>query len=435
MSTGVLHADLDRGPRLAARALVGALSGFLLLALAWMSVAKLDISVHAIGQVTPSSKVQLIQSLEGGIVGEIAVHEGQSVKKNDLLAYVENLQYAAEQGEDQHNLWATQAAIIRLDAELAGRTPVFSAELEQRVPDMVAKERNLWLTREKERNDALETAHRQVTQREQELVEVKARIASFSSLLASSAESLAMEEKLAAQGAGARADYLRAQQEATRVEGDLDAARTSIPRLEAAIQEGRSRAAEVVSHARAESSRERSKLEAEAASLTAKLTGSNDRVARRELRSPMDGVVNRLLINTVGGVAKAGETIMELVPVQDTLLITARVKPADIAFIRPGQDAIIGITAYDSSIFGRLDGKVLRVGADAVPDPKPQSDNPLYFEVVLETDRNYLGKPEQRLVISAGMAADASIHTGKRTLMEYMLKPVIKTFDKALRER
>jgi adhesin transport system membrane fusion protein len=435
MSASVLHPDLDRGPRLAARALVGVLSGFLLLALAWMSVAKLDISVHAMGQVTPSSKVQLIQSLEGGIVRDIAVHEGQSVKKNDLLAYVENLQYAAEQGEDQHNLWATQAAITRIDAELAGHAPQFAAELEEHTPDIVAKERSLWATREKERNDALETARGQLAQREQELLETRSRVSSLGALLDSSRESLHMEEKLAANGAGARADFLRAQQEATRVQGDLEAARTSLPRLEAAIAEAHSRVAEVLSHARAESSRERSKLAAEAAMLTAKLTGSNDRVARRELRAPMDAVVNRLLINTVGGVAKAGETLMELVPVQDTLLITARVKPSDIAFIRAGQDAIIGITAYDSSIFGRLEGKVVRVGADAIPDSKPQSDNPLYFEVVLETDRNYLGKPEERLTISPGMAADASIHTGKRTLMEYMLKPVIKTFDKALRER
>jgi membrane fusion protein, adhesin transport system len=126
---------------------------------------------------------------------------------------------------------------------------------------------------------------------------------------------------------------------------------------------------------------------------------------------------------------------MELVPVQDSLLITARVKPADIAFIRPGQAAIIGITAYDSSIFGRLDGKVLRVGADAIPDTKAQAEQQLYFEVVLETERNYLGKPEERLVITPGMAADASIHTGKRTLLEYLLKPIMKTFDHALRER
>ena len=435
MNARVINADLDRGPQLAARALVGLLAGFLVLGLIWMSIAKLDISVHAVGQVTPSSKVQLIQSLEGGIVRELNVHEGQTVRKDALLAYVENLQYAADQGQDQHNLWAAQAAITRLDAELSGHAPEFAEELTSKVPDTVAKERNLWTTREKERNDALETAYRQLAQRQQELVEIRARIASLATLLASSRESLAMEAKLTSQGAGARADYLRAQQEVTRVEGDLDAARTSIPRLESAIEEGRSRAAEVLSHARAESSRERSKLEAEAAMLTAKLTGSNDRVARRELRSPMDGVVNRLLINTVGGVAKVGETIMELVSVQDTLLITARAKPADIAFIRPGQAAIIGITAYDSSIFGRLDGKVLRVGADAIPDPKAQGEQQLYFEVVLETDRNYLGKPEERLVITPGMAADASIHTGKRTLMEYLLKPVIKTFDKALRER
>lgn len=431
----MIDADLDRGPHLAARALVGVLAGFLVLAVVWMGIAKLDISVHAVGQVTPSSKVQLIQSLEGGIVRELNVREGQSVDKDAVLAYVENLQYAAEQSEEQHQLWATQAAITRIDAELAGQAPVFAQELQSNVPETVAKERNLWTMREKERNDALETAYRQLAQRQQELVEVRARIASLTTLLTSSRESLQMEEKLTSQGAGARADYLRAQQEVTRVEGDLDAARTSIPRLEAAVAEGRSRAAEVLSHARAESSRERSDLEAEAAMLMAKLTGSNDRVARRELRSPMNGVVNRLLINTVGGVAKPGETIMELVPVQDTLLITARVKPADIAFIRPGQTAIISITAYDSSVFGRLDGKVLRVGADAIPDLKAKDEQQLYFEVVLETDRNYLGKPEERLLISPGMAADASIHTGKRTLLEYLLKPITKTFDKALRER
>ena len=432
MIGATLHPDLDRGPRRAASMLVGALAGFLFLTMVWMSFARLDISVHALGQVTPSSKIQLIQSLEGGIIREIAVHEGQRVGRGDLLAHVENRQYDAERGEDQQNLWALQAALARLNGELSERAPEFSAELLQQAPDTVAKERSVWTTREKQRSDELETAHRQILQRSQELTEIRSRIESLSHLIESSHESLRMEEKLSAQGAGARADFLRAQQEVTRTEGDLAAAQTSVPRLEAAIEEARSRAAEVTSRLRAESSRERSKVQAEATALAEKLTASTDRVARRELRSPMDGIVNRLLVNTVGGVAKAGETIMELVPAADTLLITARVKPADIAFLRLGQPAIVSITAYDSSIFGRLDGKVVRVGADVIRAQPPEQP---YFEVVLETDRNYLGKPEERLTISPGMATDASIHTGKRTLMEYLLKPVFKTFDKALRER
>jgi adhesin transport system membrane fusion protein len=324
------------------------------------------------------------------------------------------------------------SAIARLDAELAGGEPSFPSELQDQASDLVAEQRTLWLNRKRERDDALETVRRQVSQRQQELAEAKARASSLANLLESTRETLAIEEKLQSQGAGAMVDLLRARQEVTRIQSELDSARISIPRIQASIQEAQSRTAEVMSKYRADASRERSELEAKRAALGEQITASEDRVSRRELRSPMDGVVNRLLINTVGGVAKAGETIMELIPVQDRLQISARVKPSDIAFIRPGQPAKIRITAYDSSIFGSLEGKVLRVGADAVLDEKQEN---LYFEVVLETDRNYLGKSEERLTISPGMAADASINTGKRTLMEYMLKPVVKTLDKSLRER
>lgn len=432
MSASSLHPDLDRGPRRAAQVLVCSLAAFVLIAAIWMNFARLDISVQAVGKVIPSSRVQLIQSLEGGIVREIAVREGQTVKQGDLLAYVENLQYDAELGEDRQSRWATLAAITRLDAELAGRSPTFSDELRKQAPDLVAEQRALWSNRLRERDDALETARRQVAQRREELAEARARVESLARQLATAQENLAMEEKLHAQGAGAKADLLRARLEVARLSGDLDTARIAVPRIQAAIAEAQSRAAQVQSSYLAEASRERSELEAKAASLREKLTASTDRVARRELRAPADSVVNRLLISTVGGVAKAGETLMELVPLKDTLFITARVKPSDIAFIRPGQPAIVRISAYDSSIFGSLDGKVVRVGADAVLDERQEE---LFFEVTLETDRNYLGKPEERLSISPGMAAEASIHTGKRTLMEYLLKPVVKTFDKALRER
>ncbi len=432
MNNQSLHPDLDRGAHRAARILVGGLAAFVLIGLVWMSFAKLDISVQATGKVIPSSRVQLIQSLEGGIVRKISVREGDPVKKGDLLAYVENRQYDAELGEGRQNQWSMASAIARLDAELAGGEPKFAAELQDQAPDHVAEQRALWLNRKRERDDSLATLGRQTNQRQQELAEAKSRVSSLSSLLASSKETLAIEEKLQSQDAGAMVDLLRARQEVTRIQSELDSARISIPRIQASIQEAQSRAAEVTSKYRADASRERSELEAKQAALSEQIGASEDRVSRREVRSPMDGVVNRLLINTVGGVAKPGETILELIPVQDTLQISARVKPSDIAFIRPGQPAKIRISAYDSSIFGSLQGKVLRVGADAVLDERQEN---LYFEVVLETDRNYLGKPEERLVISSGMAADASINTGKRTLMEYMLKPVVKTFDKSLRER
>jgi adhesin transport system membrane fusion protein len=432
MNNPLFHYDLDRGPKLAIKALLLVLAALLLFVLFWMTFARLDISVQAIGQVIPSSRIQLVQSLEGGIIRDIAVREGQQVKKGDLLAYVENLQYDAELGEGRQNRWAREAAIARLDAELNQRQPVFPDEIRKNAPDLVAEQHTLWLTRQRERDTLLETARRQIAQRQEELAEAKARAASLASLLAQARESLVMEQSLLEQGAGARADFMRAQMEVTRLQGDLEAARISVPRIQAAIQEANSRAAEVTSRYRAEASRERSQLESELAALSEKITASQDRVARREIRAQSDGVVNRLLISTVGGVAKAGETIMELVPVKDTLLISTRVKPSDIAFIRPGQSAIVRITAYDASIFGTLDAKVVRVGADAVLDERKQEQ---YFEVFMETSRNYLGKPEEKLTISSGMAADASIRTGKRSVMEYLLKPVVKTLDKSLRER
>jgi len=426
------HPDLDRGPHRAILILVASLAAFLLLTLAWMSLASLSIAVHAVGAVIPSSRVQNIQSLEGGIIRSIAVREGQQVKRGDLLAYVENTQFDAELGEGQQNQWAAQAGIERLRSELAGRAPAFSEELRSKSPEIVSEQRSLAQTRRREMETTLATIRNQITQRQEELAEARSRVQSLTALLAPARETLSMEERLQTQQAGARADLLAAQREVARIQGDLDAARITVPRVEAALSEARSKLVEVESRYRAETHRELVELEGKSAALTEQLTGRRDRVQRKELRSPMDGVVNRVLINTVGGVARPGETIMELVPVQDTLLIAARVKPADIAFIHPGQQAIVRITAYDSSIFGSLDGKVVRVGSDAVVDTEKKES---YFEVTLETQRNYLGKPEERLIISPGMTADASIQTGKRTIMEYLLKPVMKTLDKALRER
>jgi adhesin transport system membrane fusion protein len=425
------HPDLDRGPRKAALILVAALAAFLVMALIWMSFASLDISVQAMGKVVPSSRVQTIQSLEGGIIRNIAVREGQVVKRGDLLANVENLQYNAELGEGQQTQHAIRAAITRLNAEVGDKTLVFDKGLRQQVPGLVAEQQKLWNSRRKELEASVAVAQGQINQRQKELAEARARVESLGNMLALAGETQAMEENLLAQGAGANADLLRARQEVSRLEGDLEAAKINVLRVDAALAEATSRLSEVQARYRAESSRELSDLAADSATLTEKLTAQQDRVNRRELRSPMDGVVNRLIISTEGGIAKPGETIMELVPANDAPLVAARVKPADIAFIHPGQAVMVRITAYDSSIFGSLPGKVVRVGADALLDEREEP----YFEVYVETERNYLGKPEERLTISPGMTADTSIQTGKRTFMEYLLKPVIKTLDKGLRER
>jgi adhesin transport system membrane fusion protein len=426
------HPDFDRGPRKAVMILLGTTAAFFVIFFAWMSFAPLDISVNAVGAVVPSSRLQQIQSMEGGILQALNVREGAVVKKGDVLAIVQNLQFNAEQGEAQQGLWGAQAAIARLDAEARNAAPNFPPDLEKNAPDLVREQRNLWQTRRQERENTLETLSRQVTQRQQELAEARARHQAISESIGPARETLAIEERLAANGAGAKADLLNAQQRYSSQKGELETTRIAIGRIQAAVAEAQARLSETRSRFFAEISKEKSEAELRAAQIGEQLTGRNDRVARREMRAPMDGVVNRLLVNTVGGVVKAGETIMEVVPAEDRLLITAKVKPSDIAFLKPGQDARIRVTAYDSSIFGSLPGKVVRVGADAVVDGEKKET---YFEVLLEAEKNYLGDPAEHLTISPGMAADASIQTGKRTMMEYMLKPIVKTLDKSLRER
>jgi adhesin transport system membrane fusion protein len=426
------HPDFDRGPRKAVLILLATTALFFVLLFAWMSFAALDISVNAQGAVIPSSRVQQIQSMEGGILQALQAREGMQVKKGDVLATVQNLQFNAEQGEAQQGLWGAQAALVRLDAEARNATPAFPAELEKNAPDIVREQRNLWQTRRQERENTLETLARQLAQRQQELAEARARHQAANEAIGPAREALAIEEKLAAANAGARADLLAAQQRYTSQKGELETTRIAIGRIQAAVAEAQARLSETRARFLTETSKEKSEAELRAAQLAEQLTGRNDKVARRELRAPMDGVVNRLLINTVGGVVKAGETIMEIVPAEDRLLINARVKPADIAFLKPGQEARIRISAYDSSIFGTLPGKVLRVGADAIADPERKES---FFEVLIESRQNYLGDASEHLGISPGMAADASIQTGKRTMMEYMLKPIVKTLDKSLRER
>jgi len=426
------HHDFERGPHRAAKILVGVIAAFFVLLLAWMSFARLDISVNAPGAVVPSSRIQQIQSMEGGILQSFAVREGAVVKKGDLLATVQNMQFNSEQGESQQTYWGAQAALIRLQAEARNSTPEFPTELEKSAPDLVREQRVLWQSRRQERQNTLVTLDSQLAQRQQELADARSRHLSASEAIGPAREALAIEEKLAAAGAGARADLLAAQQRYATQKGELESARIAISRTQSAVQEAQSRLAETRAKFMTETSKEKNEIELRAATVGQQLTGRNDRVARRELLAPMDGVVNRLLLNTVGGVVKAGETIMEVVPAEDKLLIAARVKPNDIAFIKPGQAARIRISAYDSSIFGALDGRVVRVGADAITDSERKET---YFEVFLEAEKNYLGDPAEKLSISPGMATDVSVHTGKRTMMDYMLKPVTKTLDKSLRER
>jgi adhesin transport system membrane fusion protein len=425
------HADLNHGPRRSARILTGLIFSFLIIITVWMNLAALDISVRASGSVIPSSRIQQVQSLEGGIIRELLVREGEQVTAGQLLAKLDTVDYDAQLREQLQNYWGMLATLARLDAEMHGREPVFPADVSAQAPELVAREQALWRSRQAAREASIATAEDVIEQRSKQLAEARSQLASLKDRKQITLAQLEIETSLYQQDAGSRGEYLSAQAEDARMKGEIDTMHLTISRLEAAVAEARASKRQVAAEFLAEVGQQYSELKTRVDALKETLPSSQDRLLRRNLHAPRSGIINRLLITTIGGVVKPGESIMEIVPVSGSLLISTRVKPSDIGFIKPGQKAKIRVSAYDSSVFGAVEGEVVRVGADTIFDERKQP----YFEVQLKARKNYLESAEQRLPITPGMAVDVSIKTGKRTVMEYLLKPIVKNFQTALQER
>lgn len=422
--------DLDATPRRLIFVMLALFALFLAVALGWMALAHVDVAVNARGAVIAPSRLQEVASLEGGIVHRVLVKAGERVKRGQPLVELNRAQYDADLGESVEGRRSLHAARIRYDALLSGGTPSFAA-MEAEAPVLVREERRLWQDAQREYQSSLTAGAEGVRRREGELQEARSRIENLTASEASARESLQIEERLYKEGASARADYLAAQQRWLAQSGELTAQRESLARLAASLAEARAQASEMAARTRAQWGTQRTDIEGKLAALSTTLKGREDRLARRDLVSPLDGVVNRVVIGTQGGVVQAGAPILEIVPHDDALRISARVKPADIGFIHVRQLAAVRVAAFDSAIYGKLDAVVERVGADVLLDENKQP----YFEVEMASARNHLEHDGKQLALSPGMTVDASILTGQRTVMQYLLKPVLKTLGAALQER
>ena len=425
------HHDPDRGPRRTVAVMVGVIVLFLVVALAWAILAELDVAVAARGAVVPPSRLQEVQSLEGGIVQQMLVVPGQAVRKGQVLARLDTAQYSADLGESRQQRLGVLAGRARVEALLSGTAPQFEDTWRRDAPELVQKETQLWRDALREYQSNGQVAREAVLRKRSEIAEARARIQALQAAVTVGEESFAIEERLFKQGAGARADYLSAQQRLMSQKSELDALQQSLPRLAAGLSEALAASTETDARSRSQWGTQRSEFETKAATLASTLAGREDRVARREVVSPMDGVVNRILVSTVGGVAAPGKPILEVVPDEATLRMNVRVIPADIGFIRAGQKANVRVLAYDSSSYGQMEATVERVGADAVVDEKGES----YFEVQLAATRDQLKANGKALPITAGMPVDVGILTGRRSVMQYLLKPVLRGVQRALQER
>ncbi|GFM59481.1 HlyD family type I secretion periplasmic adaptor subunit [Pseudomonas cichorii] len=415
----------------AQRLTVWVATALILTALIWANYAVLQEVTTGEGKAIPSSKVQVIQNLEGGIVTEIFVREGQVVNKGDTLLRLDDTRFLSNRGESEVDRLTLTAQVERLAAEAEGRPLLLPQELLDKAPQVAADERALHESRQRRLDGEQRTLNEQLRQKTQELAEFRSRQEQFRNSLALVQQELDMSIPLVGSGAVSPVEILRLKRNAVEMRGSMNANTLAIPRAEAAINEIKSRIQESELTFRSEASRELNEKRADLAKISANRIAIDDRMTRTTVTSPVRGIVKTLKINTIGGVVQPGSDLLEIVPLEDNLLIEARVRPQDVAFLHPGQKAMVKFSAYDYTIYGGLPARLEMIGADTVTDDKGNS----FYLIQVRTDRNHLGGNEKPLLIIPGMVATVDIITGEKSVMDYLLKPVLKGGSEALRER
>jgi len=412
--------------------LVSVIIGLLLVIfLIWAALTTLDEVTRGMGQVIPSQRVQVIQNLEGGILEEILVQENQIVNKGDVLVRINNSMAASQFRDVAGKAREHEAAVARLQAEGEGRAFSLPSGLQQSDPQIASDQEAIYRARQQQIQSELGVLQSQQQQKQQEISEMQSRLAQLERNLELTRQQRDIAKPLVDQGVYPKVDFLNLEREVSNLQGDIDALRLAIPRARSATEEIRRRMSQRQAEYRAQSLDELNRRRVDLKSLQEMMSAGEDRVTRTDVRSPVRGTVKQLNLNTLGGVVKPGEPIMEIVPLDDTLLVEARVRPADIAFLRPGQKAVIKITAYDFSIFGGLDGVVEAISADTILDEKREQ----FYRVKLRTQSGALNYRGENLPIIPGMTASVDILTGEKSVLSYLLKPILKMKQNALRER
>lgn len=426
--------DLGAGAgelRLGHHLLLGLIAVFFLAALLWSAFASLDEVTRGEARVIPASQVQIVQNLEGGIVSEILVREGDTVDKGQMLIRLEEVRFDSALREGQKVSLALQARIARLQAETRQSEIEMPAAVAKGAPALAENEIALYHARRKDVAAKRDVLAQQLVQREQERTELQTRRERLSEQLELVKREIGITAPLVRQGVVSEIEVLRLEREATRLRTEVDGARLALPRVQAAIEEAKKRIEDNEAGFLAQAAADLTQARAELARLAETIPALQDRVSRTAVRSPVRGTVKQVLVKTTGGVVQPGSPMVEIIAVEDTLLVETRLRPSDIAFVAPGQDAVVKIATYDFSIYGGLDGTIEYVSADSV---QPQQGEP-YYIVHVRTRASALEFKGKTLPVIPGMTATVDILTGKKTVLDYLLKPINKARETALRER
>ncbi|QAX82647.1 HlyD family type I secretion periplasmic adaptor subunit [Pseudomonas sp. DTU12.3] len=427
----VNKALIEDAPRVV-RLTIWAIIGFFVFLMLWANFAVIDEVTKGDGKAIPSSKIQKIQNLEGGIVSELFVKEGQIVEAGAPLIRLDDTRFASNVGETEADRLSMLLRVERLSAEVDDRPLNFPEDVLKAVPGQAKSEESLYVSRRQQLHDEIGGLQEQLIQRQQELREFGSKQAQYRQQLGLQRQEINMSEPLVAQGAVSPVEVLRLKRAEVETRGQLDATTLAIPRAESAIKEVQRKIDETRGKFRSEALTQLNEARTDLNKASATGKALEDRVSRTLVTSPVRGIVNKLLVNTIGGVIQPGSDLVEIVPLDDTLLVEAKIRPQDIAFLHPGQEATVKFTAYDYTIYGGLKAKLEQIGADTITDEDKKTT---YYIIKVRTERSHLGTDEKPLLIIPGMVASVDIITGKKSVLSYLLKPIIRARAEALHER
>ncbi|MGI2029308.1 HlyD family type I secretion periplasmic adaptor subunit [Endozoicomonas acroporae] len=396
----------------------------------WASVARLDEITRGLGIVIPSSRLQVVQNLEGGILEQIFVAEGQQVHSGQALMQLDDTRFSSTFRESAIEYYSELAKAARLRAELSGETLNFPAELDD-YPAYMEREREIFYQRADRFIAELNVAREQAVQAEHELATTEDQLIFLTTSFELGQDELELTVPLAEQGVVSRVELIQLRQRVNDLESQMRRTELSIPKLQAAYQEALSRKEEVFQDYRADIVQELKETEVHLDQLGESNHALEDQVDRTLIKSPMDGIVKKIHVTTLGGVVQPGMSLLEIVPLEDNLMIEAQIQPKDIGFLRLGMKAVVKLTAYDFAIYGGLEGEVEHISADTIKDEQGES----FYIVRIRTKNNFVGSEDKPLMIIPGMRTNVDIITGDKTLMAYLLKPILRARQNALTER
>ncbi len=398
----------------------------------WADNAPLDEISRGEGKVIPSHQVQIVQNLEGGIVTEILISEGDKVEKDQILLKIDDTNFESSFMESRLRYLELIAKAARLTAEAQNfdefQIPPIVIE---ESPELARNEKALFITHIRRLQSNQKILQNQVEQNEQEVKEAESKQRQIKRSYSLALKELRIIKPLYKAGAVSQVDVIKRERQVNELQGELNAVKLSIPRLKSNIKESENKIEELVIRSQSEAREELNDVSAEIPRILESIDTLEDKVHRTHVRSPVKGTIKRLFVNTINGVVQPGMDLIEIVPLDDALIVEAKVQPSDIAYLYPGLKAIVKFTAYDFAIYGGLDAEVIHISADSIIDDKGES----HYLVRVRTLKSHLGKTDDSLPIIPGMIAQVDILTGKKTVMDYLLKPILKAKQKALSEK